>query len=211
MVELTVPDCVVEDSFQSVVWRGRATSVQFAVDIPRGTTPGSRIAKVNVLRDDVPVGHVRFKLEVTAGGIVGAAGPSPRGDDAKRYERAFISYCSADRDEVLKRVQILDLCRISYFQDVLSLEPGQRWEKELYKEIDNCDVFMLFWSSAAKASEWVLKEVRYALQRKQGDDASPPEIRPVIIEGPPPVPPPPELADLHFNDKILYFLRPVSA
>lgn len=52
----------------------------------------------------------------------------------------------------------------------------------------------------------MLKEVRYALQRKGGNELSPPEIRPVILEGPPIVPPPEDLAHLHFNDRILYLL-----
>jgi TIR domain len=78
----------------------------------------------------------------------------------------------------------------------------------LYRKIDESDVFFLFWSTAAKQSEWVIKEVRYAIGRHRGDEMAPPEIVPVMIEGPPPVVPPPELKDLHFDDKFLYFLAP---
>ena len=78
----------------------------------------------------------------------------------------------------------------------------------LYTEIDHCDVFFLFWSSAAKKSEWVLKEVDYAMTRNGGNDLARPDILPVIIEGPPPVEPPAKLAHLHFNDRILYFMQP---
>ena len=89
---------------------------------------------------------------------------------------------------------------------MLYLEPGDRWEKSLYKYIDESDLFLLFWSSAAKASEWVTKEWQYALERKGSNEMNPPEIVPVIIEGPPPVEPPPELAHLHFNDPLIYFM-----
>ena len=106
----------------------------------------------------------------------------------------------------MKRVQMLDRVSIDFFQDVLSLEPGERWAKELYKHIDESDVFFLFWSTAAKNSEWVLKDVRYAIDRHAGDETAPPEIIPVLIEGPPPVLPPPELEELHFNDRFLYFI-----
>lgn len=34
---------------------------------------------------------------------------------------------------------------------------------------------------------------------------------PVIVEGPPPVPPPPELAHLHFNDPLIYFREPLRS
>ena len=95
---------------------------------------------------------------------------------------------------------------IEFFQDLLSLEPGERWAKALYKNIDKSDVFFLFWSSAAKQSEWVMKEVRYAMERKGGDEFAEPEIVPVIIEGPPAAAPPPELQHLHFNDTFIYFI-----
>jgi hypothetical protein len=126
----------------------------------------------------------------------------------RRYRRAFISYASSDRNEVLKRAQMLEGAGIEFFQDLLTLKPGQRWERELYREIDRCDVFYLFWSTAAKKSTWVIKEVHYALDRRRGHEDAPPAIVPVIIEGPPPVPPPPELAHLHFNDRMIYFMEP---
>lgn len=117
-----------------------------------------------------------------------------------------LSYASEDRDKVLARVQMLGQMGIRYFQDILSLDPGQRWEKELYRNIDQCDLFLLFWSSAAKRSPWVMREVDYAIDRKQGIDEAPPEIKPVIIEGPPLVEPPERLQHLHFNDKLIYLM-----
>jgi hypothetical protein len=103
---------------------------------------------------------------------------------------------------------MLRLARIRYFQDVLKLEPGDRWERKLYLYIDKSDLFLLFWSTKAKESEWVLKEVRYAIKRKGGDESAPPEMIPVIIEGPPVPEPPEELAHLHFNDYLIYFMKP---
>ena len=66
-IELTLPGVEIEDSVQQVVWRGRATSVQFAVDLPRTQPPGNLIGRVAVYCDGTPIGHVRFKLEITAG------------------------------------------------------------------------------------------------------------------------------------------------
>lgn len=53
-----------------------------------------------------------------------------------------------------------------------------------------------------------LRAPQYALARRAEDELSLPEIRPVILEGPPIVEPWDELADLHFNDRLLYFMRP---
>src|SRR5262249_39651365 len=120
-------------------------------------------------------------------------------ETARVHRKTFLSYASEDRVEVLKRAQILRAMNINFFQDVLNLSPGERWERRLYAEIDNCDLFLLFWSRHAQQSEWVIREAEYAL-------AAPgePDIVPVPLEGPPPPLPPASLRDIHFNDPILY-------
>lgn len=202
---LRLPGMQVDDPVQHLTWRGEPEAVQFGVTA--GAAHGSVIGTITVSQHDVPFGHVKFKLTVA-----GEAG-GRRDDDARaeqrwaRYRKAFISYASKDRDEVLKRVQMLARVRVEFFQDLLSLEPGERWERALYRHIDESDVFFLFWSKAARESEWVMREIRYALARRGGDELKPPEIVPVVIEGPPLVEPPPELDDLHFNDQFVYFIN----
>jgi hypothetical protein len=209
LFHLAMPGLEVDDAVQELTWRGRPESVQFGVTAPAGRPAGPVIGTVTISQDRVPLGHIKFKLAVVEPGRRGrpAATPEPRGDAATRYSMAFISYASEDRTEVLKRVQMLAPMRIRYFQDVLDLEPGARWERELFRHIDESDLFLLFWSSSARRSEWVLREVRYALGRKGGEDLAPPEIRPVILEGPPVPDPPEELAHYHFNDHLIYFMR----
>jgi hypothetical protein len=205
--ELRLPQLDVDDPVQSIVWMGEPESVQFGVSVPIDFRPQTVVGTVIISRDSVPMGHVKLKVSVRPGVLVEDRKVA-ESHDMHRYSRAFISYASADRNEVLKRTQMLARVHIEFFQDLLSLEPGQRWERELYREIDRCDVLFLFWSSAAKKSPWVLKEVQYAMARNDGDEEKPPEILPVIIEGPPPVEAPPELAHLHFNDRMIYFLKP---
>src|SRR5262249_34559659 len=84
------------------------------------------------------------------------------------------------------------------------LDPGDRWEKKLYEQINRCDLFLLFWSQAAKDSQWVLRETEYALRHQQENPNSEPDIVPVILEQD--VPPPPSLAQLNFNDRIHYLI-----
>jgi hypothetical protein len=205
---LSMPGLEVDEPAQSCVWDGEPACVQFGVTVPEGCKAGSVIGTVTVSEQSVPVGHLKFKLKVAGEAAAAAQAPAlePAGGMV-RYRQAFISYASKDRTEVLKRVQMLNLAKIKFFQDLLTLEPGDSWERMLYEYIDRSDVFFLFWSKAASESEWVRREIEYAVREKTGESEAGPEIIPVIIEGPPPAPPPAELSFLHFNDKLLYFIN----
>ena len=208
--ELRVVHLAVRDPVQSLIWRGQPASTQFEVGVPQEARPGTYIGTATVSLDSVPIGHVKFKLAVGRSYEEPVRGSQPVGDDAKRYKTAFISYSSNDRKAVLERVQMLKPLGIDFFQDLLDLDPGDRWERRLYQNIGTCDLFLLFWSSGAKASRWVRNEVQYALEQKKGDDFAPPEIRPVIIEGPPIPAPWPELEHLHFGDSLVYVMAGVD-
>src|SRR5262249_20908411 len=149
----------------SLVWRGRPDSVQFGVGVPSCHAPGTVVGTVTASLQSVPVGHVKFKLTV-AREMSPACPTEPvaTGDSAQLYRPAVISYASARRTEVLKRVKMLAGLRIRFSQDILALDPGVRWQKELYRHIDQSDLFLLFWSTPARQSKWVLEEVRYALK-----------------------------------------------
>ncbi len=206
MFHLSMPGLEIADPAQSLVWRGAPASVQFEAILPVNAKLGTVIGTVTVSQDSIPVGHIKFKIKVIAWDQLALPEASAPTGNGRAYRKAFISYASEDRQEVLKRVQMLARLRIDFFQDVLALEPGTRWERELYRHIDESDLFLLFWSQSARQSRWVMEEVRYALRRKNGDEMAAPEILPVLIEGPPPASPPEELAHLHFNDYFLYFI-----
>jgi hypothetical protein len=113
--------------------------------------------------DGEPIGHVRLKIART---MFGTSDARPVAERLHR-QKAFLSYSSSDRTEVLKRAQGLRAAQIEVFQDVLSLDPGERCKQQIFKRIDESDIFLLFWSQAARDSKWVLKEARYALKRKK--------------------------------------------
>jgi hypothetical protein len=208
-LHLEMPGLRIDEPDAVLVWSGRTTAAQFEASVPSEAGLGNTVGRVRLSVAGVPIGTLRFQLAVAAD----AAAQSPRdaGADVRRYRRAFVSYSSQDRAEVLRRVQAFRIAGLEVFQDILDLEPGQRWERELYREIDRSDVFMLFWSSAAAASPWVSKEIDYALARKQGREDLPPDIAPVPIEGPPIPPPPERLRHLHFNDALLAHIAAAQA
>jgi hypothetical protein len=69
------------------------------------------------------------------------------------------------------------------------------WEGDLHARIDAADVFYLFWSRSARASDWVEREWRWALRSKGLDF-----IDPVPLESSEIAPPPAELSAKPFND-----------
>lgn len=213
--QLHVAGLQLEEDSLSIKWNGKLKSVQFVVNVPEEYKLSTLVGQVLVSHDSVPVGQMRFIIEVKrpvddrekeyyAKPGSHRQAPFPM----ERFEKAFISYASQDRAEVLKRVQMLNTVKLDFFQDLLTLEPGDEWEAKIYDYIDQCDVFFIFWSKAASESVWVKKETLYALKMKKGDRQAPPAILPVIIEGPPPAKPPEELNFLHFNDKFIYFINP---
>jgi len=203
--ELRVPGLRVREPVQSLVWRGESRAVQFDVAVPANLrAPAVVIGTVIVRHDLVPLGQIGFKLEIVAAKVDPPRAPMPVGEQAIRYRRAFLSYASEDRGQVLDRAQMLRLMRIEYFHDLLSLAPGERWERELYRQIEISDLFLLFWSEHAQSSQWVRRETQHALSLCGADFAAPPQICPVIVRGPPVAEPWEELAHLHFNDALLY-------
>src|SRR5262249_44309071 len=118
------------------------------------------------------------------------------------YGSAFASYASEDRDEVLAIIQGMQKVTpgLNVFLDVASLRSGQHWMEQLRKEIALRDVFYLFWSEPAKKSPCVEPECRCGYQDRGLDF-----IDPVPLVSPDVVPPPQELAELHFSDWVLAF------
>jgi cell division protein FtsA len=200
--KLVLNNILLEESVKNLVWLGDPSYVEFEVKIPESYSGNSVVGNVVICIDTVPVGVIKFRMCIEEGL---KSKNEPAETKSIKYRNAFISYSSDDRDEVLKRVSMLPKLGVNYFCDLLTLKPGDRWSNEVYKYIEESDVFFLFWSSNAKRSEWVQKEWSHALEIKGIDDNKSPDIIPIVIEGPPPPEPPRELSHLHFNDSFIYF------
>lgn len=211
-IRLEAPGLSVADADQALIWRGKPRSRGFFVTVPKDFAPDHAAIQARLYRQAVPIGRIAFSTPIVA--AAAAAPPAPVGDLSRVYRRAFLSYASPDREKVLEHAKTLRAVRIEFFADIWSLEPGEPWEPRLYAEIDRCDLFLLFWSSAARDSEWVAREIAYVVERirKEGSsDRATPDIHPVLIEGPPPVKPPPEsLAFLQFDDPLLYLIGAIG-
>jgi hypothetical protein len=200
-------DTTIDEPLQPIVWRGKPCAAQFLVTLPETTTDRNCNLRVRILLDEIPVGSLRFAVKVFAGAPIDPTSIGIRGDTATRYHHAFLSYATPDRSEVLKRAQALQAAHIEFFQDILSSEPGERWEPRIYEEIASCDLFLLFWSTNAAQSKWVLREAELAVARQNASSDEEPDIMPIILEGPPvPQPIPDFLKHLQFNDYLVYLI-----
>ena len=192
----------VDEPVQSVVWRGEPAYCQFLATIPAGTSGQSFFAVVRVSVDGKLAGAIKFRLSSDA--TASQPTSEPLGDHARRYKYAFVSYASKDRKEVLKRVQMLEILKTKFFQDILSLDPGDRWEKTPTKTSIAATCSCCFGHRRQRDPQWVIKEAEYALAHQQKNRGGEPDLVPVVLEQN--VLPPPSLSAFHFNDRIQYLV-----
>jgi hypothetical protein len=162
--------------------------------------------KLRVFVNGMPAGVVMFSIKVSPL-VRSRDSMTPVSEDVQKFKKPFLSYASEDRVAVLKAAQLLNALKMEYFQDILSLSPGDRWERRLYSEIQDCDLFLLFWSRHARDSKWVIMEAEYALKCSRDPSANRRlEIVPILLEGPPAPLPPESLAEVHFNDPLRHVI-----
>ncbi len=200
-VALTCKSLGIAQQTKNIRWSGEPSSCHFLLDIPGAVRQENHFVHVELFVGGLPVGELMFDLNVRERCDPADRKPQPQGKSSRRYRHAFLSYASADRVEVLRHAHLLNVLRTKFFQDLLSLEPGERWQRRLYEEIDRCDLFLLFWCEHAAKSDWVIREAEYALERQKASPKGLPHIRPIILHGPR-VRAPGQLAELHFNDPI---------
>jgi len=201
-VDLSIPRLGITDT-NWLYWGGAPANCNFAVTVPADLTPGTYAGVIRIKIETMSVANVSFFIDV-------GQRPTDKVTDVtgqeQRLLRWFASYASADRDEVLGRIQgmLKVLPDLDVFVDVVSLRSGDDWESRITEEIRERDGLYLFWSPAAMRSNHVDREWRTALAVK-GIDC----IDPVPLAPPAVAPPPPELASLHFNEWTLAFRQPV--
>lgn len=192
-VYLKLDEMVVDEPEDTILWEGDIGNATFMVKVPWDVDPGTKAGTAVFFVDGLRIGWLNFSIEV---GIL-AKEATALASEMKWHRTAFASYASEDRDAVLDRLQgiMKGDPRLNVFIDVLRLRSGQNWAEELIKVIPRHDVFYLFWSVSASKSVWVEKEWRCAFTAKGSDF-----IDPIPLVSPEQAPPPPELADKHFND-----------
>jgi hypothetical protein len=195
--DLYVHDASCDHPRQQLEWRGVTDSVAYVVTANAAST--SRVSgRVVVNLRGVPIGQIAFTVRVEQ--QPASATPTRLGS-VEQFHSYFASYATPDRAIVLRCVQVLRLTGRKVRQDVLDLDPGVRWQQRLFEFIRECDATILFWSSNAKASEWVHKECLFCKEVKGVD-----RLLPYVLEKNPPTPWP-EFSEFHMNDPLVQLLQ----
>lgn len=198
-IRIDAPELALDEPVQTVAWNGDHVFAHIQARAPQSLAGRSAFARIRLFSGAVPLGSGVLRVAVREPGLPAIGGAVEAG--ARWNRTAFLSYAREDLDTVLEHHQSLAAAGIDVMHDLLTLSPGDRWERELQAHIARCDVFLLYWSSAAARSEFVLKEAEWALNRQRVSGDGSPDIIPVVLETPPPSPPP-ALAHLHFDDHI---------
>jgi len=194
-VRLTATRFDIANPVQSFKWNGAWRVLRFDVKVPHDLAPRTVALKFDIAVEGLPVALLRPEIQVAS-----ADTEHPRVGSAPVVEcqapaTAFASYAKEDSREVLGRLRSLQIFTgIDVFLDCLSIRPGEAWKPRLRNEIHEREIFWLFWSRRAKASQWVDWEWRTALADKSLASIQPHPLEPADL-----APPPGELSPLQFG------------
>jgi len=196
-------------SWQEETWqqtqRWNGAWLRFAFDLPIppniedriSVTVSIQVRGFEIARISDCAIHVFKPIAITAPPTNPLAAAKLMARQTRPYQSIFVSYSRKDKAVVdAYRVAQLALGN-QVFIDTYSIRVGENWRAALAEAIDRADVFQLFWSRNAAASENVQDEWDYALHYRCADDGCVTFIRPVYWELPvPPIPEP--LSHLNF-------------
>ena len=196
-IRLTSPMLVITDPEDGFFWSGdQPVNTSFPISVPESLT-GIQTGTAHIYCEGFKVGKLVFSVDVKPQAADSSQIIENTTREFRSTKSAFASYSRRDQATVFSMLQVITKFNpdIDVFLDLVSLRSGENWEKRLTNEIVNRDIFYLFWSKNAAESEWVEKEWRLALKRRGLD-----YIDPIPLDQPSDIPPPVELAELHFDD-----------
>ncbi len=94
---------------------------------------------------------------------------------AEKQRSTFISYSRVNKDFAVKLAKELRADGYSIWLDQLDIPTGARWDNELEKALEECEIFLLILTPAAITSENVKDEIGYAIDNRK-------RILPLMLE-----------------------------
>ncbi len=101
--------------------------------------------------------------------MVPARRPAPK--------EVFLSHSSADRRFADTLAAVLRRHGVLYWYSARHIVAAAQWHDEIGKALDRCDWFVVILSPGSVSSEWVNRELAYALDNKQYHERIVPVLR----------------------------------
>lgn len=180
---LEIEDWEIDEPTQSVIWLGRPASAEFLVKVPEAARDEA-FGRLIVMSNKGPVGRISFNLKIgeNEGGNSGLAVTA-----VKVYHDTYLAYDQQDHPAVAALEPHFQASGWKWSPDT----PGPRevdldWEMKAIPAIKKSELFVLFWSDAAEASERVETEWQVALGARLSDKDGLPDILAVNLQNPAP-------------------------
>lgn len=81
----------------------------------------------------------------------------------EKQRKTFLSYSRENKDFALKLAKELKAEGFHVWLDTLDIPTGSRWDSEVEKALEECEIFMIIMTPASIASENVRDEIGYAI------------------------------------------------
>jgi hypothetical protein len=194
-VEPDCPGLVFSPSSQQFPWNGHLIRVLFGMRVAPGEAGPILEGAVKIYVASLPAREIPLRVTVRHRPAE-ADRERPPLVEAPGHQVRFFSYCRVDRPIVRACASIYESMGDDIRAD-FRFRAGGSWMEQIQRNIEEADVFALFWSTDAAASHEVALEWRRALQLLR--DKSTRFIRPLYWE---PTCPnvPPELGHIHFAE-----------
>lgn len=180
-VNLNIAGASIDRSVKSFVWQGKYTCCAFCVHVPIDFDRKKLFGEVFLTVNGATLGELMFTTAI-------ANVPSNYGTASvisRLFGKVFISYAHADTDTVKHYAKAYELGKVKCFFDNRTLNSGDVYNEKIFDNIRTSDLFLLFWSKNAAASDYVKKEYQYAMQLaypQMEPESATLSIRPLSIE-----------------------------
>lgn len=146
---------------KQLVWQGSFTKCSFDYLVPNSLEVEELSCEVNLFINGNIAGDMRFLTAIVD------TQPTMLNPQviARTFNKIFISYAHQDIEQVKHIALAYKAQGADYFFDKDKLAAGDIYEEEIFRYIDNADLFILCWSANAARSEYVWKETEHALMR----------------------------------------------
>ena len=95
---------------------------------------------------------------------------------ASKPKELFLSHSSEDRRFVSRLEKVLRKNRIRYWHSPRHILAAEQWHDEIGEALDRCDWLLVVLSPNSVRSEWVKRELLYALQSRRYREKSSPAL-----------------------------------